>query len=267
MDLFLEIFFSFALIGLICISYAYFIEPKKLIVRKQCFSSAKKFRVVHFSDTHFGKHYKKENLLKLVSKINEQKADFVFFTGDFFNGYINNFEKDEKDYYVEQLSKIKAEKYAVLGNHDYKTTDRCVHTLLQKSGFTVLKDENIYNKKFNVKITGFCDFKSCEMNIDYYKSLNNEFFNLILMHEGDYVNLFPEKIKGMVFSGHSHGGQVSLPFLTKFFLPIGGEKYIKGFYKTKNANLFVSSGVGLTGLPLRFLNTPEIVVFDFNDEK
>lgn len=72
-----------------------------------------------------------------------------------------------------------------------------------------------------------------------------------------------------MLSGHSHGGQVTLPFLTQYSLPTGATKYIKGHYPdcgvSENLSLYVSKGIGMTVLPFRFLNPPEIMVLQIRN--
>lgn len=66
----------------------------------------------------------------------------------------------------------------------------------------------------------------------------------------------------LVLAGHTHGGQISIPLLTEENLPLGGKKYIKGLFTigiNGQTDLFVTKGIGMTELPLRFLNVPEIV--------
>lgn len=62
-----------------------------------------------------------------------------------------------------------------------------------------------------------------------------------------------------------HGGQVSVPFFTKKLLPNGSDQFVKGFYSMNGTEtdtatqVYVSSGIGLTKYPFRFLNVPEII--------
>ena len=71
----------------------------------------------------------------------------------------------------------------------------------------------------------------------------------------------------LVLAGHTHGGQISLPYLTEQILPANGKKYIKGLYTIGSADqtkLFVTKGTGMTKLPFRFMNVPEIVSIEIS---
>ena len=73
----------------------------------------------------------------------------------------------------------------------------------------------------------------------------------------------PEKNVDVMLSGHSHAGQVRLPVLTRLILPPGGKFYPYGLYRPQGpgaAQLYVSRGIGMSGVPFRFLAPPELVV-------
>lgn len=255
--------------------YARYIEPQLLVKTKLSTHSSsinQPFKVVFFSDTHFGKLYKQTNITKIVQAINEQEADFVIFGGDFFD----NFAKDQSvldvQYLEEQLANIQAKhgKIAIWGNHDYGGgAVRIYESFMQKGGFTVLKNQSLAYPMFNITISGVDDylFGNPDFSLINQPYKQNQPYHLVLSHQPDLVDRFMLSNINFILSGHSHGGQVSLPFLTKQVLPIGAKKYVKGSYSLNSSTdttLFVSKGIGLTQLPFRFLNIPEIVVVQFN---
>ncbi len=89
----------------------------------------------------------------------------------------------------------------------------------------------------------------------------------IVIFGGDLLDNYAREGSGesFILSGHTHGGQVSVPFFIKKLLPGGSDCFIKGFYDTQDicagtfARMYVSSGIGLTKYPFRFLNVPEII--------
>lgn len=252
--------------------YARFIEPKRLIVKHKTLAKDLKMKIVLFSDTHFGPCYSQYNLEKIVQKINEQNADIVIFAGDFMDDNKESNFNFDVDYIKNQLSKIKGEKFAVRGNHDlYCDIIDLYSEIITSSGFKLLINESVYLEKFDVNITGFDDYSRGIAKTDLYKNLSGDKFNIAVMHEANYADLINKKAFGTVLSGHSHGGQIYVPILSKYVLPTGAKKYPKGFYgseKTKNnMDVFVSSGIGMTTIPMRFLNAPEIVVLEYKPEK
>ena len=86
------------------------------------------------------------------------------------------------------------------------------------------------------------------------KNLNNIPINTIIK---DYnVDL--------VLSGHSHNGQINIPFIKKYFLPKGSRKYYDNYYKVQDTDLYISSGIGLSRLNLRMFNKPSINFYRIN---
>lgn len=254
---------------------AYFIEPKQLAVNKytmQVPQQVAPMRVVFFSDTHFGRYYPQENLQRIVNEINAQKADIVVFAGDFYDYYKK--DKDNKKANINipaasaQLANIQATigKYAIFGNHDYYSGMTYLYKgLMQNGNFTVLRNERVFLPKQNITLFGYDDALRGRIYTKNY-TIENDGYTLVLLHEPTYIDKIKTKQESLMLSGHTHGGQVDVPGLTKLLMKIKGEKYIKGnFYnlgKNQNMNLVVSSGIGMTRLPLRFGNTPEIVVID-----
>ena len=66
---------------------------------------------------------------------------------------------------------------------------------------------------------------------------------------------------GFMVSGHTHGGQVRLPFVGALDLPPGGRKYVEGLFRLGSMQLYVNRGIGTVGVPFRFQCPPEITAF------
>ena len=231
--------------------------------------NAKPGKVVFFSDTHFGKFYAQDKIEAIVDKINAQNPDLVLFGGDFLDNYARDKSELNLEYFAEQLAKIQSAygKYAVFGNHDYGGgAVRIFEELMNKGGFKVLDNESEWIEGLGLRLIGYDDYLMGDTAQSLYQ-VKSEEFNLILSHEPDIADQIAMKNKGFMIAGHSHGGQVTLPFITKKVLPPGATTYVKGQYNgigvNKNITLFVSKGIGTTVRPYRFLNIPEIVTLDF----
>lgn len=269
-----SVFVLIMCIGLLGVSiwgYARYIEPNLLIATKyevEVPEDVAACRVVFFSDTHLGRLYPEENLEKLVEKINEQAPDVIIFGGDFFDHYARDKEILDVAYITDCLAAIKAPygKYAVYGNHDYGGgADKVYQQMMTQAGFYLFNDSNVFIEGLNLRIIGFDDYLMGYTNQELY-TLKSETYNIILSHEPDVADFMRIPTEGMVLSGHSHGGQVRLPILTESVLPRGAKKYVRGYYpntgQDKDLPLYVSTGVGMTVYPYRFLNIPEIMVLD-----
>ena len=83
--------------------------------------------------------------------------------------------------------------------------------------------------------------------------------SLLLSHDPDAFPGVPERV-ALTLAGHTHGGQVSIPLLRRPFVPSRyGERYVYGHIVEDGRHLYVSSGVGTSGFPVRFLRPPEVV--------
>lgn len=225
-------------------------------------------KIVFFTDTHFGEYYPQEKLTKLVEKINEEKPDFVIFGGDLIDNYARDQELLQLDKFSQTLAQIKAThgKITVYGNHDYGGgAERVYQNVMTEGGFTVLKNEELQFENLNLSIVGYDDSLLGTITRERYE-LEKESYHIVVTHEPDVAEDIKSDGSLLVLSGHSHGGQVTLPYLTKKVLPYGAQKYIKGQYdlsdviKSESATMIVSRGIGMTIQPYRFLNPPEVVV-------
>lgn len=267
----LKLLFMMLLIFMILIVYySRYIEPERLIVREitvETDMDIEKCRIVFFTDTHFGALYDEKHIERIVNMINGRDADIVIFGGDLLDNYARDKEILDMEYLQEELSRIeaKAGKYAVFGNHDYGGgAIRIYENFMNNCGFHVLDDETVFLEKFNMEIIGFDDYLLGKTEEDFYRIQSNN-FHLIATHEPVTSKFIEGSGENFILSGHTHGGQVSVPYFTKKLLPSGSDQFIKGFYDTQDigtdtfAQIYVSSGIGLTKYPFRFFNVPEII--------
>jgi predicted MPP superfamily phosphohydrolase len=88
---------------------------------------------------------------------------------------------------------------------------------------------------------------------------------LLMCHGPDYVDTLLAHPRGALvdamFAGHTHGGQVRIPFLPPVHLPEGGRKYVEGAFQFGKLQLYVNRGIGAVGVPFRLNCPPEITVF------
>lgn len=252
--------------------YAKFIGAKGFIVKEYKVENSKLikeydgFKIVHISDIHYGISTTKKDLDKIVKNINLQKPDLIFLTGDLIDGKIDDIQHKE---IVNSLIKLKATigKYAISGNHDhyYKKWNE----LIDDCGFTNINDtyDIIFKNSYkSIFIAGISDNIYSSKNIidktksifEYMsgKEIENSVYKILLMHEPDYIDDIDYNKFNLILSGHSHNGQVRIPFIGAAYTPIGSKKYYKEYYKLNNTDLYISSGIGTTCLPIRLFNKP-----------
>ncbi|MDF2613887.1 MAG: metallophosphoesterase [Clostridia bacterium] len=269
----LEITAFLIILGLCLFGYSKYIEPELLLVHEEAIFSdrmkqtAEPIKIVQFSDTHLGKDYTLENLKKVIQKVNAANPDIIVFTGDLID---NNAKYDETEAVIKELSSLKAKlcKVAVYGNHDHggNGTKR-YKKIMEAADFILLNNANYKidlgnNQKINLigiddMLLGSPDIKKAT------KSINLDEYNLFISHApdaADEVKAYPIDLQ---LSGHSHGGQVAIPFIGAPFTPPYAKKYIKGMYDipgNDRMKLYVNCGLGTSQLRYRFLNVPEITV-------
>lgn len=240
------------------------IEPKRLVVRHHSFMGAVKqpVRVVHFTDTHFREPLHQKELANLILTINEQQADILVFTGDLMDHYDKSLNlRNQLPPYLRQI-RAKMGKYAVYGNHDIGGGAlRVYRMILEQGGFQLLCNETISFSSLDLTLFGIDDPRAGYEDYELTQQSMTS-YQILLSHEPDLIDTLDISNIDLVLSGHTHGGQIFLPLLSRRFLPTGGKQYRKGLYKIKNTMLSVSSGIGCTWLPLRFRNIPEIIVYD-----
>lgn len=256
----------FAIIGILCMLYGFFIEPYWIQVNTVEIKTAKlsdtSFKIVHISDTHCDRKPRNEkNLVKIVNAI---KPDLILFTGDAIN---TDFALPR---FKETMKSLNAPlgKFAVFGNHEVNHWSHL--DLYSDTGFKVLGQDTDTIEKNNesIAISGLSAGRS---ELYPFKALSPDQFSILLYH---YPGLI-ENIQGcnvdLHLAGHTHGGQIALPFYGALVtLAKHGKKYESGQYTVGDTILYVNRGIGMEGSPappVRFLARPEITIFNIVPDK
>lgn len=230
-------------------------------------------KIVHFSDLHYLRVTNSDTLQNVVDEINLINPDIVFFTGDLID---KDFElsNEEKDTLIELLSSINSKygKYAIYGNHDAIKDEEELEDIFTSSDFTLLRNsyDIIYSENNDKLFIGGVDNYSYDMadinkTMEYFNDNDDINYKIILVHEPDYIDTILSKYDiDLVLSGHSHNGQINIPYIKNFFLPYGSEKYYENYYKVNNTDLYISSGIGESRINFRLFNRPSINFYRIN---
>lgn len=253
--------------------YAFKIEPFTVKVQEINVNNTgtQELKVVQFSDTHISKAFPPEKLAKIVTAINEQEADIVIFSGDLFDNYAK-FGYGEETAVADELAKINATygKFAVWGNHDYGGgASRVFEETLTASGFQILKNNGtnlLLENNQQVFIGGLDDSLMGNSSVEEtLATRETPAYSILVTHEPDIADQFVgmNGTNQLILSGHSHGGQIWLPFYQmKNTL---AKKYSKGSYQLADDTLlYVNTGIGTTMIHARFFTPPEVTVFKIN---
>jgi uncharacterized protein len=253
----------------ICITfYAIFIEPKITHTKHLVFSNKNiktNITIIQISDTHFNNKKDLARFKMIVHRINQINPDFVVFTGDL----ISDIRKFSYEKEVIQLLKdihTKRGKIAIYGNHDHGGyfTEQ-YEKVLRQSNFNLLKNEEktYFIEKQKISFIGLDDYMLG--NKQYKKVLERiqkNTYTIVLAHEPDIAEITKQYPINLQLSGHSHGGQIYLPFYRSFIMPPFAKKYNRGEYTLSshyNSHLVVTNGIGTTKFPIRLLTPPEII--------
>ncbi|UAL53996.1 MULTISPECIES: metallophosphoesterase [Metabacillus] len=251
--------------------YARYIEPRLIHTTEIEISSTKLpssfsgVKIVQFSDTHLSEDYSINQLEKIVNKINLLSPDVIFFTGDLI-------DKPNQYAYLHQISpvlgRLKAPlgKYAIYGNHDHGGYGTSVYeTIMKDSNFNLLKNRGERISLLDgssVFVAGIDDMMLGRPDFDQtFADAGSRLFTILLAHEPDAALEAKQFSVDLQLSGHSHGGQVQLPFYGPLITPPYASVYTEGLYEVDSMKLYVNRGLGTTRLPYRFFSVPEITVF------
>lgn len=279
MKKFIRFLFILLLIILLLLIYCRYEGTRGLITKEYKIetnsipSSFDGLKVLHFSDLHYLRVVDDNMLKKVVEEINLINPDIVIFTGDLIDKDFNINDK-QKEQLITILKSINSKygKYSIIGNHDYIKDKEEIETIYNESNFILLQNtyDIIYNSE-NEKIflggldTYSYDKADIDKVMNYFKDNDNIDYKIILVHEPDYIDTITSKYDvDLVLAGHSHNGQINIPFVKNFILPYGSKKYYKNYYNVDNTPLYISSGIGESRINLRFLNKPSINFYRIN---
>ena len=278
--LFLLIFSGISILFLIF--YSIFYEPRSLQVREftlLCSNwKTRPIKMAILSDVHVGgMHTGLRQVYSIREHIQKLKPDLVVHLGDYINGHEPAEEKSSKTKKILEQSlyqimhiDVPLGVYAVLGNHDQWYSRHRLVKLLKLSGVHILENAAVFVQTESASsgaekrgfwlvgvedyATAYPDWKKALMDVDFPS------FSIGLSHSPDTFPNMPNSLS-LGLAGHTHGGQVNLPFLGRRVTSSQyGKRYAYGFVREGKQLFYISSGVGTSILPVRFRSSPEIVL-------
>lgn len=227
------------------------------------------FRIVQFSDIHLDEFTEPYFLEHIVHRTNALAPDLVLATGDFVTkGSLTFLDSHHAAYRcAEILRTLKApQTFTILGNHDVSVSAPLVIAALQSQKVPVLVNQYIPIERAGSRIwlCGADDAGTRRPDLNLTIPEKPDGPVILMVHEPDYADVVVKHPRGplvdLMLSGHSHGGQVRIPFYGPLILPPMGQKYVMGNFRFNRMQLYVNRGIGAVGLPFRFDCPPELTL-------
>lgn len=219
------------------------------------------FTIAHISDLHVGEGvWGPEHAEEASEAIQFEAPDVVVNTGDFLEGTPPWYRVEEELHLFSAPVTEAHRNLAILGNHDYITGPESVETLkshLDGYGIEVLENQAV-RVKDGVSFVGITDeVDGFERGVEELLSAPHPRIGLV--HEPDLAERLPVDSADLLMSGHTHGGQITTPWLEGHIVRIFcGSRYVEGMYRVNGNPLYVNRGLGCVGLPLRVRAAPEL---------
>jgi len=235
-------------------------------------------KIIQISDLHLSTTVSKKYLKRCVRRVNMLGGDMVVLTGD----YVTLDRRGSyKEKVIELLGGLESPLgvYACLGNHDYGVTSNWRRSRedwaqylsegMARRGINVLRNKAEFIQIGNDKIclVGLGDMWAGDMHIEKgFEGVGEDVTTIVLVHNPDSIEQLQERKTDAILCGHTHGGQVRVPFLGPPILPIKNRQYYAGMFEVGDTTLYVNRGLGRLGR-LRFNCRPEITVFTLKGEE
>ena len=222
------------------------------------------FRIVHLTDIHHGVLTPLSLVQSVVRRANRIRRDITVCTGDFVHARNTAAEIDAVWPVINTLD-APAGVYSVLGNHDHWADARRSRECLQRSGQDVSHRVAVIERNGSrIWLVGAGDLWEDHRNLDReLKDVPQSECRIVLAHNPDTADTAFTSRVDLMISGHTHGGQVCLPWAGPLVLPVQNKNYSSGLKQSlRGSSVFISRGIGWAVYPVRFNCYPEIAVLE-----
>ena len=256
--------------SLIVLLYGLFVEPRRLVERDYTIAvprwpaTCNGLRLDHVSDIHTGSpNNGVANLDRMVARLEASDSDAVVMTGDYVILSVLGGSYIPASTTAPHLRALTRRKpvFAVLGNHDWWKGGIAIRRALESAGVVVLEDESrrVTLRGCPLWMVGVGDLWTAPHNVrKAFSGVDDDAPAIVLTHNPAIWPRLPARAS-LVLAGHTHGGQISLPWVgqpAQWGKP--ENRWIRGEYENGERRLFVSPGIGTSILPMRIGVPPEI---------
>jgi predicted MPP superfamily phosphohydrolase len=229
-------------------------------------------RVAVVSDLHTGApHMDAQAVGRVVRLVADEAPDLVVLLGDYVDPAVVGGRPIAPEVVARRLAGLRAPLgvVGVLGNHDWVKVGRRMPEALAEEGIRALENEAVRVRDGDpaLWVAGVADLRTRVPDVGLaLREVPESAVVILLAHDPDVFPAVPRRV-ALTLSGHLHGGQVDLPGLRRLAIPSRyGTRYLAGHVVEDGRHLFVTTGVGTSGWPVRLLARPEVVVLELRPE-
>ncbi len=267
---------AIAVAGASVLAYARFVEPRLLTVEHATIdlggaqAGGPSIRIALVSDTHYGVYRHATPMARIVRAVNREDVDAVLIAGDF----TYHIRADRLERALGAIRDVEAPVYAVLGNHDIGLPGPDLGTPLIRAlddlGVTLVENRafDLELGEGRVVLSGASDLWGRGQDFRFSATLPDGVPVLLLTHNPDTALNAPDAFAyDLMLAGHTHGGQVRIPWLYQRAIPTRGP-FDNGLHVFPSGAgdrlVYVTPGTGMVGVPMRFLMPPRIDILTIN---
>ncbi|MBA2339268.1 MAG: metallophosphoesterase [Pyrinomonadaceae bacterium] len=274
----LIVLLALLLSGVALAAWAFLIEPSLITVSHHTIKIPRwqrehqNLKIAILTDLHVGApHMNVGKLKQVVERTNAEAPDAIVILGDLVIQDVVGGKFVEPELIANELKNLRAPLgvVAVLGNHDWWLDGERVARSLRETGLTVLEND-VARVERDGKVFWFAGLGDLWTRAADIKGTLGKIQTddpvIVLTHNPDVFPDVPARVS-LTLAGHTHGGQVNLPFVGRPIVPSKfGQRYASGHITENGRHLFVTNGIGTSIIPVRFRVPPEIVVLTLQTE-
>jgi len=265
-------------VALGAVAYVGWVEPRRLVVHRMRLelprwpAALAGVRVGVLTDLHAGVlHAGEDAIARWVARMNAEEPDLVLLGGDYTDAHPLYGRRLAPERIAERLAELEAPlgTVAVIGNHDWRAFGMRMWTALATAGIPVLENDALAldARGGRLHVAGIADVR--HRRPDVHRALAGipaEEPVIVLSHDPDVFPSVPARA-ALTISGHTHGGQIAIPYVRLPFMPSHhGERFARGHIVEHGRHLVVGTGLGTSGLPIRLFAPPELLVLELHPE-
>ena len=239
-----------------------FIEPSWIQVTHETVQGnvSAPIKIAELSDIHARRIGPREK--KMFAILEAEKPDLIVVTGDTIGNTKGDYSVARRVY--ERLH-APLGVWVVLGNWENQFPLRNDRGIYQETGVHLLVNQNALVRP-DVALIGLDDPYSGTARLDTAMAgVPKGMYTIALFHSPKYLDVIAGRVD-LVLAGHTHGGQIRIPFVRPVWLPRGCGHYVAGWYEANGTKMYVTRGLGTSIIPVRFLCRPELTFITINPQ-